>query len=454
MLSTPKAETTPSLPLSSLFPKGQYISALEVLHTINKQAHFLDGFEHWQKQHRVPKPKDQCFFAGIMGYGCNIGVDKLLRISKSIAESEYENTLNWYFSLDNLLAANDKVVAFMDSMTVANVYRRDADKLHTSSDGQKFEINAESLFASYSFKYFGQGQGVSVYSFIDERNLAFYSTVISANEREVAYMIDGLMHNDVVQSDIHSTDTHGYSELLFGATHLLDFYFAPRIKGFAKQRLYSFEKIAHYKALAYPILPDGYIDTDLIEKYWDEILRFLVTIKLKEATASQLFKRLNSYAKQHPLYKALKEFGKIIKSLFMLDYIADVKLRQAIEKQLNKGELGNRFNRAISFGGSRELSFVEKDELDLADAARRLIRNAILCWNYLYLSKQLAQAEPEKQASIIESIKAGSPIAWRHINLHGEYDFSDERLVDSVGLTSPNLIDLNHLGIWDVDIQA
>jgi len=210
VLSTPRADSVTAAPLSQLFPKGHYISLVEVLHTINAQADFLTAFEHWQQRHRVGRPSDQSFFAGIMAYGCNIGIDKLLRTSRSIAEAEFETTLNWYFSLENLVAGNDKIVAFMDTMTLADVYRQQADKLHTSSDGQKFEISAESLFASYSFKYFGQGQGVSVYSFIDERNLAFYSTVISANEREVAFVIDGLMHNDVVQSDIHSTDTHGY----------------------------------------------------------------------------------------------------------------------------------------------------------------------------------------------------------------------------------------------------
>ncbi len=454
VLSTPRAEHIEAAPLSSLFPKGHYISLVEVLHTINQRTDFLDAFEHWQQHSRITKPSDQTFFAGIMGYGCNIGIDKLVSISKSLQGSTLENTANWYFSLDNLLAANDKVLSFIDSMSLADIYRNDPEQLHTSSDGQKFELSVESLMASHSFKYFGQNQGVSSYSFVDERNMAFYSTVISANEREMAYVLDGLMHNDVVQSEIHSTDTHGYSEALFGVTHLLDFYFAPRIKGFAKQRLYSFEKISDYKVLGYPILPDGYINTDLIEKYWDDILRFVVTIKLKEATASQLFKRLNSYAKQNPLYRALKEFGKITKSLFMLNYIADVKLRQAIEKQLNKGELSNSFTKAISFGGNHLLGFAEKEALDAADACRRLIKNSVLCWNYLYLSKQLAQAQPERQPSIMQSIKAGSPIAWRHINMHGEYDFSDEKLVDSIGLASPNLIDLNYLQNWEALIHA
>lgn len=448
-LKTPKAEGQEGESLGGLFPKGRYVALLEVLYTVNRQCGFLDAFEHWQRQRRVPRPPERPFFAGIMGYGCNIGTGKIARISRSVQAAELENTINWYFSLDNLLAANDRVLALMDSMTLPNLYRNDPEKLHTSSDGQKFEVSVESLLASHSFKYFGQGKGVSSYTFIDERNLMFYSTVISASEREAAYVIDGLMHNDVVKSDIHSTDTHGYSEIIFGVTHLLGFSFAPRIKTFSKQRLYAFEKRSSYKALGYPILPDAYIDTQLITKHWDEILRFVATIKLKEATASQLFKRLNAYSKQHPLYRALKEFGKIIKTLFMLRYMREVELRQAVEKQLNKGETGNRFDRAISFGGNQELRFAEKEEQEVADACRRLVRNAILCWNYLYLSQQLAQATPQRQKQLVEIIKHGSPVTWHHINLHGEYDFSDDKLTDSMGLATPKFIDLSHLDIWE-----
>ena len=68
----------------------------------------------------------------------------------------------------------------------------------------------------------------------------FHSTVISAAERESAYVIDGLIHNDVVKSDVHSTDTHGYSEMIFGTMHLLGFSYAPRIKNLKRQRLYTF----------------------------------------------------------------------------------------------------------------------------------------------------------------------------------------------------------------------
>lgn len=67
------------------------------------------------------------------------------------------------------------------------MWQRTQDQLHISSDGQKFEVRTNSLNANHSFQYFSKGQGVSVYTFIDERNLFWHSTVISAAERKSAY---------------------------------------------------------------------------------------------------------------------------------------------------------------------------------------------------------------------------------------------------------------------------
>jgi TnpA family transposase len=93
-----------------------------------------------------------------------------------------------------------------------------------------------------------------------------------------------------------------------------------------------FDSPSSLKTLGYNVLPKKKINTKIIREHWDYILRLITTIKLKEATASQLFKRLSSYSRQHPLYRALKQFGRIIKTIFLLKYIDDVELRQMIEK--------------------------------------------------------------------------------------------------------------------------
>jgi TnpA family transposase len=233
----------------------------------------------------------------------------MARISHSINESELEHTINWYFSVDNTHAANDQVLRLIDRLELPNISRRSSDRLHTSSDGQKFEVRTESLNANYSFKYFGKGQGVSVYSFIDERDLLFHSLVFSAGERESAYVIDGLMHNDVVRSDIHSTDSFGFSEAIFGVSHLLGFSYAPRLKNLKRQRLYAFKSRRDIDRSAWKIKPTGYIDAELIEQNWDDILRLIATIMLKETTASEIFRRLLWQDHQIHLHSPLHRRG-------------------------------------------------------------------------------------------------------------------------------------------------
>lgn len=426
ILKTPKVEKESEESISKYFPKESYLSILEILNIIHKQSSFLEVFSHFNKAHQENISLD-LLIAAIVGYGCNINVSKMGKISKGINQNRLDNAKIWYFTEENTKEANDKIVEFMNEFDIVKLLRAKKEINHTSSDGQKFNMNPsiDSTNAGYSFKYFGIQKGVSVYTFIDESHRLFYSTVINATERESGYVIDGLMHNDVVQSDIHSTDTHGYSEVIFALTHLLGFSFAPRIKNFKEQQLYAFQTPKVYQELGYKIVPKKRIKTKLILENWDEILRFVATIKSKKTTASQLLKRLTSYSKHHKLYTALKEFGKIIKSDFLLTYIDDLELRQRIEKQLNKVENSNKFSKAIFFGNNSEFQVSTQEEQNIANNCKRLIQNSIICWNYLYMTKKLKEAKDElEREAIIETIQNSSIVHWSHINFYGEYDFT------------------------------
>jgi hypothetical protein len=182
-LKTPKQEDAEADPLPPFFPERQYVSLLEVLATGTRYSGFLDEFQHWQQRYHRPKPSPSTLFAGIIGLGCEIGIRKMAQISHPLNEAELEPAVNWFFSPEGTHAASDRVVQLMDRLELPNRYRRHPGQLHTSSDGQKFEVHVDSLNASYSSKYFGKYHGVSVYTFLDERNLFWYSTVFSAADR-------------------------------------------------------------------------------------------------------------------------------------------------------------------------------------------------------------------------------------------------------------------------------
>lgn len=74
----------------------------------------------------------------------------------------------------------------------------------------------------------------------------------------------------------------------------------------------------------------------------------------------------------------------------------------------------------------------------------KLAANAIVCWDYLYLTQKIAEeSDQERRNSMLRSVAAGSVVSWRHINLLGEYDFSEEKLRDSYGIKPPTIVNFS-----------
>jgi len=422
---TPAASKPNYDAISMIIGKDKYVPILQMMAEMNDLSKFTSDFKHHKIKDAKAKPDNEIFYAGIFALGSNIGLHKLASTAVGISYNTLSNAVNWYFSLENLHMVNQTLVGIMTKLWLPDKFKRENKLLHTSSDGQKQSVSVESLNANYSYKYHGNGKGVNVYRFIDERGILFHTSVFSSSERDAAYVIDGLLHNEVIQSDMHSTDTHGYTEMIFAVSHLIGVTFAPRIKDVASQNLVSFGKIKSQLANDnYPVRPAYYVKENKIIKNWDNILRLVATIMLRKHRASVILKRLSAYTNQHPLQEALKEFGRIIKSIFVLKYIDDVTWRQIIEKQLNKGELANKFGSAISFAGE-EVTEAYRDDQEISAMCKTIIQNIIILWNYIELTKIIMRSDNDDREAILENIINASILTWQHVNLHGTYDFSN-----------------------------
>lgn len=426
---TPRTTTDESEGCAEILGKDLYVPLIKILSDVKYATKMSDAFTHYSRKTSKRGISDDILFAALMGLGCNIGVRKMGKISKGIGADKLEYAVRWYFSKENIEEANRRVLSVTESLSLPKIFLRDGDSLHTSSDGQKYGVAIPSIHARYSYKYFGTGKGVSAYSFIDEKSRLFYNTIISTSEREAGYVLDGLMHNLDIESDIHSTDTHGYSEIIFGICNTLGIFFAPRIKNYSNQLLYTFRtnRRKQYEKKGYVLLSSKgkLIDDKLLGSQWDNILRLLCTIKLRESKASEILKRLSSYSKQHPLYRALKELGRIYKTIFLLRYLTETPLRQAITKQLNKVELSHDFANAVFFARNQEFKVATKDEQQIALSCRHLIQNSIILWNYLSISDKLSRVDDKSEyENLLHTVSSSSVITWQHINMLGEYDFA------------------------------
>lgn len=114
----------------------------------------------------------------------------------------------------------------------------------SSSDAQRFRLRADSLIALYYPRYYGYyDKAIGIYTHVSDQYAVFNTKVISCSPREALYVLDGLLENNtILKPKDHTTDTHGYTEIIFALCHLLGFYFMPRIRDLKKQQLYKINK--------------------------------------------------------------------------------------------------------------------------------------------------------------------------------------------------------------------
>ena len=128
-------------------------------------------------------------------------------------------------------------------------------------------------------------------------------------------------------------------------------------------------------------------------------------------------------ARKNKTRRALWEYDNILKSLYLLDYIDSLPLRQNVQRALNRGESYHQLRRAISYANFGKLRFKSELEQQLWSECGRLIANCILYYNASILSNVLAHRESIGDIQGVEVLKQISPVAWQHINLYGRYEF-------------------------------
>ncbi|OKB31300.1 transposase, partial [Klebsiella pneumoniae] len=145
-----------------------------------------------------------------------------------------------------------------------------------------------------------------------------------------------LMDVDDLRIEEHYTDTAGFTDHVFALMHLLGFRFAPRIRDLGETKLYVPQGVQAYPTLR-PLI-GGTLNIKHVRAHWDDILRLASSIKQGTVTASLMLRKLGSYPRQNGLAVALRELGRIERTLFILDWLQSVELRRRVHAGLNKGE--------------------------------------------------------------------------------------------------------------------
>ena len=174
------------------------------------------------------------------------------------------------------------------------------------------------------------------YTFVADNYAPFYSLPIECTDRDAAFVLDGLLYNESeLEIEEHYTDTHGYTEINFAAFAMLGLRFCPRIRGVQHQRIYRIDPNRDYGSLASLISrADQTIDTEQIAEQWDRMGQLYASLKTGHVSASVALKRLVGFSTKNRFYRANRDLGRIFKTEFILQYLAEPELRSRIRRGL------------------------------------------------------------------------------------------------------------------------
>lgn len=408
---------------ASLYQMLPRIKLTDLLMDVAHITGFHEQFTHASNNRKPDKEETIIIMAALLGMGMNIGLSKMAEATPGLTYKQLANVSQWRMYEDAMNKAQAVLVNFHHKLQLSSYW---GDGTTSSSDGMRMQLGVSSLHADAN-PHYGTGKGATIYRFTSDQFSSFYTKIIHTNSRDAIHVLDGLLHHETdLTIEEHYTDTAGYTDQIFGLTHLLGFKFAPRIRDLSDSKLFTIDKASEYPKLE--AILRGQINTKIIKENYEDVLRLAHSIREGTVLASLIMGKLGSYSRQNSLATALREMGRIEKTIFILNYISDESLRRKIQRGLNKGEAMNGLARAIFFGKQGELrERTIQHQLQRASALNIII-NAISIWNTLHLTKAV---EYQKQAGIFNEdlLHHMSPLGWEHINLLGEYHFNSEKIV-------------------------
>ena len=376
------------------FARVPHVKVTDLLLEVDRWTDFTRHFTH--QRHGAPAKDRPALLTVVLADAINLGLSKMAEACPGATFNRLDTLRAWHVRDETYSQALAEIVNYQHRLPFAVNWGRGNT---SSSDGQRFPVGGRGEHADAVNLRYGTDPGITFYTHISDRYAPFHTQVINATVRDATHVLDGLLyHESDLRIEEHYTDTLGFTDHVFFLCHALRFRFAPRIRDLADRRLYVPGKARDYPRLA--LFVGEPLRVPHIRTHWDAVQRLVAFIKHGTVSASLMLRKLGSYPRQNGIALALRELGRIERTLFMLDWLLDPTLRQRVTAGLNKGELKNTLARAVCFNRLGELRDRTFDAQRYRASGLNLVVAAIIFWNTVYLERAVAALQCTGTTSI------------------------------------------------------
>ena len=166
--------------------------------------------------------------------------------------------------------------------------------------------------------------------------------------------------------------------------------------------------------------------TQLISDHWTDLLRLVGSMKFGHTTASLLIAKLHASSRQNSLARALQEYGRLVRTIYLCRYVADEELRRRVRRQLNKGESLHALRRDLFFAHQGQVRRRHLDDQVDQALCLTLVTNAAVLWTTTYIGDALDALRADGYPVTDEAAGHLTPAQHDHINFYGTYEFDME----------------------------
>ena len=386
----------------------------ELILAVDAQVRFS-----WIMLGREPRSSRELLmvYAGILAHGTALSAAETARMMPQLTAVSVRQAMKWARDERRLAEACRAVLTFMHRHAISTTWGR-SDL--ASSDMMSLETHRRVFVARNDPRR--QTPSIGIYGHTRDRWGISYAQSIVLNERQAGAAIEGVVRDERLETAQLAVDTHGYTDVAMALAKCLGFDLCPRLKALKDRHLFLPRGSAVPDTLC--AICHANLDLSKVAAQWDRIVHLVASVHSGHTSAVNVLARYGSASRGDPLYEALVQLGRLLRTVFLADYFVNEAFRREILRVLNRGESVNALKRSIYIGRVAGYQARQPEEMQAVADALSLLANIVMAWNTMKMQTVMDRWNTRRSTAVPpELIGRIAPTRTEGLNLRGVFSF-------------------------------